>query len=630
MSDEMHPLHDTPEAPAAVRDAAPAPVRPASDVPVERPVGVDGCHPPLADPAPESVEDALCELVTDAFLRTDAHGVIRRVNDAAAALLGRSAVWLRGRPIFEFVDAAQRRGARSLLNALSDASGPRQATLRLRLADQPPLRTTLTLAAVRDAHGAMIGARWLLRPLAGETTDAADADDDEVRSVPTLPPPALTATDSPRYYVDFLARASALLGSTLDQEDMLRGTARLAVPAVADWCFVDAADADGTLYRVAVACSAIEDARLVAPLSRPAPARRAGGDAESRARESRDPAARAVRERATQLVREVTPAWLADVAAGPERREALERLQPRAWLAVPLVARGQALGVLTFVMAASGRLFTPLVVGVAEELARRAALGADNARLYRQAVRASEAKSAFLATISHELRTPLTAIIGYSELLQDGLAGPLGERQADFVRRIRESGDHLHHLVEEVLGFARLQAHEERAEVANVDLGALAEQSLAVVAPLARQKTLALHLERGVGSLWIRTDPTKLRQILVNLLGNAVKFTDRGSVRLRILPPSVPGEPVVLEVADTGIGIASSMLPHVFDPFWQAEQTVTRTRGGAGLGLSVVRQLAQLLGGDVSAESEPGRGSRFRVWLPPGGPRAGQEPDRPS
>jgi signal transduction histidine kinase len=315
------------------------------------------------------------------------------------------------------------------------------------------------------------------------------------------------------------------------------------------------------------------------------------------------------------------PAWRVAIAPDAARLDALDRLRPRGWLAVPLVARGQVLGVLSFVMAASRRAFTPLVVAVAEELARRAALSADNARLYRQAVRASEAKSAFLGTISHELRTPLTAIIGYAELLQDGLAGPLAEPQAEFVRRIRESSDHLLRLVEEVLRYTRLQAQEEQPVLARVDVGALAEQSLAVVVPLAHRKGLALHLDRPDAPVWLDTDATKLRQILVNLLGNAVKFTDHGEVRVRVLPPRRDDDPVTLEVADTGIGIPAALLPHVFDPFWQAEQTTTRLRGGAGLGLSVARQLARLLGGELTAESEPGRGSRFRVRLPATTPR---------
>jgi signal transduction histidine kinase len=233
-----------------------------------------------------------------------------------------------------------------------------------------------------------------------------------------------------------------------------------------------------------------------------------------------------------------------------------------------------------------------------------------------QAARASEGRSVFLGTISHELRTPLTTIIGYAELLQDGVAGPLGERQADFVRRIRESSDHLLHLVEEVLGFARLQAHEERAVVECVDVVAVAEQSLAAVAPLAARKGLALHLDGPTAPLHVHTDATMLRHILDNLLGNAVKFTDRGAVRLRVAPPDGEGAPVAFEVSDTGIGIAPALLPYVFDPFWQAEQTATHARYGTGLGLSVVHQLAQLLGGDVTVESEPDRGSRFRVRLP--------------
>jgi len=283
-----------------------------------------------------------------------------------------------------------------------------------------------------------------------------------------------------------------------------------------------------------------------------------------------------------------------------------------------MVARGGVLGVVSLLMAGSGRRFAPLAVAAAEELARSEARGADNALLYRRAVRASEAKSAFLGTISHELRTPLTAVIGYSELLADGLAGPLDARQAEFVHRIRESGDHLLRLVEEVLGFAQLEANAERAACEPVDVADVARQAAETVEPQARRRGLALRWESALPDGFVlHTDPTKLRQILVNLLGNAVKFTDEGEVALRATLDDEHGR-VELSVQDTGIGIPAELLPHVFEPFWQVEQSTTRARGGAGLGLSVVRRLAGLLGGEVAVESEEGRGSRFRVTLPCG------------
>ena len=586
------PARDEPA--PATDGAADEPPRAPLDVPVDRerrvapdPLGDVAAGTGGADAAADAVDDAICDLVADPYLRTDARGIVRLANGGATALLGRSLVWLRGRPIFGWVAEDQQRMLRSLLAGLAEASGARQLTLRLRIADGSTVAVTATVAPVRDAAGALVGARFVLRPAGSGAADE--------------PRPAAGAASGPlpsestRFYADFLARVTTHLGASLDLDVMLRGLAHAAVPVVADWCLVDVVEVDGALRRVAVAHAAGEDPVPGAPVP-----------ASSSLADAADPVGAALRSRRPQL------AAASDAAHAGVPGDA----RPRSWLAVPLVARGQALGVVSFAMASSRRTFTPLLVAVAEELARRTALSADNARLYRQAVRASEAKSAFLGTISHELRTPLTAIIGYAELLHDGLAGPLAERQSEFVRRIRESSDHLLRLVEEVLGFARLQAREEHATIDEVDVAQLAEQSLALVAPEAQRKGLSLALDLPPGGCRIVSDATKIRQVLVNLLGNAVKFTERGGVRLHVAPTVTPAPGVRLEVSDTGIGIDAAQLPHVFDPFWQAEQSATRSRGGAGLGLSVVKQLAQLLGGDVTVSSERGVGSRFDVWLP--------------
>ena len=531
-------------------------------------------------------EEAFCELLDDAYVRTDVYGVVRKANAAAADLLGRPALWIAGKPLFTFVDDEGRHALRMLVNGLREADGLRRWTLELRATDGPPVSVDATVLPVRSG-GEVVGARWLLRRHGEGARPASGA----------LPVASQTTT----YFAEFLARATGGLSDVLDHRELLRAVAQHAVPALCDWCVVDLVTEDGRFERVAVTHTAIEDPAHQAVVEAAVPA--SGGD---------HPVAVAARTLRTRFAHDDTlAAW--QVAEGP---------RIHAGFAVPMVARGSVLGVVSFLMARSRRPVSPLSVSTAEELTRRAALGADNALLYRRAVRASEAKSAFLGTISHELRTPLTAVIGYSELLADGLAGPLEERQAEFVRRIRDSGDHLLHLVEEVLGFARLEANEERAACEPVRVAALARQACAVVEPQARRRGLQVACDVELPEEFtIESDPTKLRQILVNLLGNAVKFTDEGGVRLHAALDRSRAH-VELSVRDTGIGIPTELLRHVFDPFWQVEQTTTRARGGAGLGLSVVRHLARLLGGDVHAESEPGRGSCFRVTLPRAAPRA--------
>ena len=224
---------------------------------------------------------------------------------------------------------------------------------------------------------------------------------------------------------------------------------------------------------------------------------------------------------------------------------------------------------------------------------------------------ASEAKSAFLRTMSHELRTPLNAILGYEQLIESGISGPVTELQRDQLQRINRSALHLVTLVDEVL---TLSSGEKVLPVASESLHVPQVVSSALEMVENQARTNGIRLLRGeVPDLTLTTDPVRLRQILVNLLVNAVKFTRQGSVTLHV---ESAGEKVAFHVTDTGIGIEPRYLERVFEPFWQVEQTTTRAHGGSGLGLAVSRQLAQLLGGDISVRSAPGSGSTFTLTLP--------------
>jgi signal transduction histidine kinase len=224
---------------------------------------------------------------------------------------------------------------------------------------------------------------------------------------------------------------------------------------------------------------------------------------------------------------------------------------------------------------------------------------------------ANRAKSAFLATMSHELRTPLNAIIGFADLLDAEIAGPLNEGQKTQVERIEMGARHLLDLIEEILGYARLEAGREAVHTESCDLAGLCRETAALIEPLATGKGLAFHIDLP-DRLSLETDPGKVRQILLNLLSNAVKFTSAGELRLE-LHEEAGG--IVLHVSDTGSGIADEHLAAIFEPFSQVEHPPGRQSGGTGLGLSVTRQLARLLGGDVTVGSVVGRGSRFTVRL---------------
>ena len=226
---------------------------------------------------------------------------------------------------------------------------------------------------------------------------------------------------------------------------------------------------------------------------------------------------------------------------------------------------------------------------------------------------ANVAKSHFLATMSHELRTPLNAMIGYSDLLLDGLPVPIPEGARRSVERIGRSARHLLELIEEILSFARIEAGRERVDLAPVALADLVEEACSMVEPLAAQKGLAFTCEAPDEPLTVETDGRKLRQVLLNLLANAVKFTERGAVAFRA---QVEGDHLRLRIEDTGVGIARENLERVFEPFWQEETEISARVEGTGLGLPVSRRLVDLLGGTLSVESEQGKGTTCTVRLP--------------
>ncbi|HEX7241075.1 MAG TPA: ATP-binding protein, partial [Longimicrobiaceae bacterium] len=253
------------------------------------------------------------------------------------------------------------------------------------------------------------------------------------------------------------------------------------------------------------------------------------------------------------------------------------------------------------------------------ERGRLEVLAVDRARLYEDALAASLAKTGFLATMSHELRTPLNAMIGFAELLLLGIPSPLPDGARSHVERIDRASRHLLSIIEEILTFSRIDAGRETVAAEPVELGELVGEVCAMAEPLAAEKRLRFAPPVLPAPVRLVTDPRKLRQILINLLGNAVKFTEAGEVELAVV---ADGGTVELRVRDTGIGIAPEDVERIFEPFLQVDQGTTRSVGGTGLGLAVSRELARMIGGEIGVESSPGRGSTFTVRLPaaPGEP----------
>jgi signal transduction histidine kinase len=291
---------------------------------------------------------------------------------------------------------------------------------------------------------------------------------------------------------------------------------------------------------------------------------------------------------------------------------------------VPVWANGELRGVLGLAWAEprtfdeDERAFVLTLGVMCAQAIMRARLRSAEREAREAAELANRSKSHFVATISHELRTPMNAILGYTTLMGEGVYGPVNAEQRDHLGRVRSSGQQLLGLIEELLGYARIEAGEAVVRPEPVGLVDVLEQSLVLVRPLAALKGLHVRVDGPAEPVELHTDPRKLRQVLVNLLANAVKFTDEGEVVVLLrVEGREPAVRVVIEVTDTGRGITPEAQAHVFDPFWQADPASTESGGSSGLGLSVARQLARLLGGDVIvARSAPGDGSTFVVSLP--------------
>jgi signal transduction histidine kinase len=230
---------------------------------------------------------------------------------------------------------------------------------------------------------------------------------------------------------------------------------------------------------------------------------------------------------------------------------------------------------------------------------------------------ANRAKSSFLANMSHELRTPLNAVIGYAELLLEDAREEGRTEVADDLAKIQTAATHLASLITDVLDLSKIEVGKMQLELREVDVAELVRNVLTTAAPLAQQRSNVIEASPFDGLGTIICDSTRLTQVLLNLLGNAAKFTDHGRIRLDVARHLDQGAArVTFTVTDTGIGMSEAQLGHVFDEFTQADTSTTRRYGGTGLGLSISRRLCRLMGGDVDAESHPGKGSVFTVTLP--------------
>nr|WP_228530669.1 MULTISPECIES: HAMP domain-containing sensor histidine kinase [Myxococcaceae] len=388
------------------------------------------------------------------------------------------------------------------------------------------------------------------------------------------------------------AVSSALVGS-LEYTTTLQRIAQLAVPTLADGCLVDVLEPRGGLRHVAVAhMDGALEAKARALLEQDADAVQPAGDM-------------------AEVLRTGEPLLHAGDPLPPGAPSLVRELGGQCYVVVSLRARGRSLGALTLFSHAD-RCIANADVGLALELAGRAGFALDNARLYREAQEAVRTREEVLGIVSHDLKNPLGAMrLSAALLAQMAPADEAGARMRKHLATMERSVERMDRLIRDLLDFARLRGGRLALEPHPQDVGRLLNDALTLLEPLAVQKGLQLHIAPTAPGLEVSCDRDRTFQVFSNLVGNAIKFTPEGG-RVEVRARGASGW-VHFQVRDTGPGIPQSAQPHLFEPYWQAEETAHQ---GAGLGLYITRGIVEAHGGTLWVESTPGEGATFHFTLP--------------
>jgi PAS domain S-box-containing protein len=398
----------------------------------------------------------------------------------------------------------------------------------------------------------------------------------------------------------FLSEAGNVLSVLVDFESTVQSVARLAVRFVADYCVIDMVNNLGRIERMAYAHRNVAQEPLL----------RQALDYNPLDWDSSGPVVQVLRSRQPTLLTEVSAELLDEAARDDEHRRILRELGPESWMIVPLLVRDKVIGAITFVSTDPRRRYSTAELELVTELGRRVASAGDNVRLFTELRESQRQKDDFLAMLAHELRNPLAAIQYANQLATltkqtDNPASEVIDRQVK----------NLAHLIDDLLDVSRITRDKIQLRKEAVDGRVLLERALATVGPALKDRKHELLTELSSEPMPLYADPVRVEQILVNLLSNAAKYTPSGGkISVRSFP--LDGQ-VVYKIKDTGIGIAAEMLPRVFELFTQVDRSLDRSQGGLGIGLTVVRKLAEMHGGSVSATSEGmDQGSEFTVRLP--------------
>jgi PAS domain S-box-containing protein len=524
---------------------------------------------------------AIIESSDDAIISRNLDGVIQSWNPAAERLYGYTVAEAVGQPVMMLIPHDRPDEETQIIERIKrGARVDHYETVRVRK-DGARVNVSLTVSPVKDAQGRITGASKIARDI----TERTRAEEEQ----------------------KFLSDATTVLASSLDYVSTLDAVAHMVTRYLADFCLVDLLEDDGTITRLIVAHGDPE---------------REAAWREMQRRFPLDPAAdytipRVLNTGESLLYSEPPDEMLERAQIKREQIDTLKGFGITSSMIVPLRARGRTLGAISFIAAESGRRYTERELRVAEEMARRAALAVDNARLFERAHEANRAKDEFLATLSHELRTPLTPIVGWVHLLGGGQIN----EPTDFkhgLAIIDKNSQTLSRLINDLLDMSAILNGKMRIDRAPVLISQVVREAVETVRAQADTRKVVIELtgcdEDNLQSM-ISGDRTRLVQVVWNLLTNAIKFSqDGGTVRVSCERDAAS---LVVSVEDEGIGIAPEFLPQVFDRFQQADMSTTKLYGGLGIGLALVHSFVEAHGGTVRAESDGlGRGSRFTVRLP--------------
>jgi PAS domain S-box-containing protein len=397
-----------------------------------------------------------------------------------------------------------------------------------------------------------------------------------------------------------LAEASRVLSASFDYQTTLAALVRLAVPALADYCALDIVEAEDRFERIGEAHVDPAKSQLLREVA----------TFPKNALTDRHPLIRVMNTGAPVLEADITTAFIRASFAEPGQRKIVEALGPRSLICVPLVTSGRPIGALTLVTSGSGRRFEVADLSLAADLARRAAVVVEHARLFHEAQQATRARDDVLAVVAHDLRNPLnTVTMAVSLMLETTPPERVQERrQAEIVRR---AADRMNRMIQDLLDVKRMESGRLSIDARPEHPGVLINDTVDMLRPLALGSTIRMETNVEDNLPLVIADAARVQQVLSNLVGNAVKFTPRAGT-ITVCAERIDGE-VRFSVIDTGPGIPAEQLPHIFGRFWQAK---TSDRRGIGLGLAIAKGIVEAHNGRIWVESSVGLGSTFYFTLP--------------